>query len=153
MGERAKRCWLVLKASSTSDDQPKSFNMGLLKRTGRPSCRRQLPNTLKECKAAVKRQVTQHDPGKTHSTSKIRSSISTHRAGSSSIILTHTARRCSAVYFLGSFALIAALLRSFGCGQTSSRYDFRTARGVKSSGGKEPPARGPAMEQEVVRAL
>ena len=62
MGERAKRCWLALKASSTSDDQPKSLSMGLLKRTGRPSCIRQLPNTLKECKVAVKHQITHHDP-------------------------------------------------------------------------------------------
>lgn len=55
MRERAKRCWLALKASSTSDDQPNSLNIGLLKRTRRPSCIRQLPNTLKEYKATVKR--------------------------------------------------------------------------------------------------
>ena len=57
MGERVKRCWLVLKASSTSEDQPKSLNVGLLKSTGRPSSIRQEANTLKDCKVTVKREV------------------------------------------------------------------------------------------------
>jgi len=54
---------------------------------------RELPNTLREHKIRVKRNEAET----THPTSKTRSSITTHRAGSSSIALTHAARRCSAV--------------------------------------------------------
>ena len=64
MGEREKRRWLVLKASSTRGDHPKSSTMGLLKRTRRPSYMRQLPKTLREHRVTVKRKVTQHHSGR-----------------------------------------------------------------------------------------
>jgi len=61
--------------------------------------------------------------------------------------------RCQSPQFSGSFASIAARSRSFGCGHTLLKYDFRTARGVKSPGGNEPPARGPVMWDNTIRTL